>query len=100
MIEKNGTITDKQEEALEILQEECAEVIQVICKIERFGIDNYYPNTVLTNKDRLNEEVGDLLAMVDILIDQGILSGPDVINAKHAKGEKLKTWSNLFNDVL
>jgi hypothetical protein len=30
----------KTKEALDILQEECAEVIQAVSKISRFGLDN------------------------------------------------------------
>ena len=33
-------MNDKQKEALLILQEECAEVIQAACKISRFGVES------------------------------------------------------------
>jgi NTP pyrophosphatase (non-canonical NTP hydrolase) len=99
-IEKEGFVTADVDEALEILQEECAEVIQVICKIERFGIDSYYPETTISNHEKLTKEVGDLLAMVDILVDRGVLDTAEMITAKQAKTEKLKHWSNLFDDEL
>ena len=33
----------KEKEVLDILQEECAEVIQAVSKIRRFGISNLKP---------------------------------------------------------
>ena len=36
-------MNDKQKEALLILQEECAEVIQAACKISRFGTESRWP---------------------------------------------------------
>ena len=53
---------------MDILQEECAEVIQAVSKCSRFGIDNYKPGKPLTNREHLEEELGDLLAMVDIML--------------------------------
>ena len=58
----------KYEEILRITQEECAEVIQAISKISRFGIDNLKPGKPKTNREHLEEELGDLLAMIDILL--------------------------------
>ena len=51
---------EKLHETLIITQEECAEVIQVISKIMRFGLDE--------NDHRLESELGDLLCMVDLLM--------------------------------
>ncbi len=43
----------KQKEALDILQEECAEVIQAVSKISRFGLDNLKPGKPKTNREHL-----------------------------------------------
>jgi NTP pyrophosphatase (non-canonical NTP hydrolase) len=47
---------------LDILQEECAEVIQVISKIKRFGLDSYHPSDPdrLSNEVKLARELGDV----------------------------------------
>ena len=61
---------DKVKEILLITQEECAEVTQAISKVFRFGFDDCWPrgeDWVPTNKERLEEEVGDLLCMIDII---------------------------------
>jgi NTP pyrophosphatase (non-canonical NTP hydrolase) len=87
----------KTKEVMDILQEECAEVIQAVSKISRFGIDNYKPGKSKTNREHLAEELGDLLAMITLCQDFGIVDNNQVMIAKDAKIEKLKTWSNIFN---
>jgi len=82
------------DEALRILQEECAEVVQAVSKIFRFGMNDVYQGN--TNKERLEEEVGDLLCMIDILVERCVLSDSAVNGARKAKREKLKLWSNVI----
>jgi NTP pyrophosphatase (non-canonical NTP hydrolase) len=83
-------------EVMDILQEECAEVIQAVSKIRRFGIDNVKPGKPKTNRAHLEEELGDLYAMIDILQELDIVSWTNIEKAAEAKREKLKTWSNIF----
>jgi NTP pyrophosphatase (non-canonical NTP hydrolase) len=86
----------KIKEVMDILQEECAEVIQAVSKISRFGIDNLKPGKPKTNREHLEEELGDMLAMIDILKEKGIVSSTALDNAKYAKIEKLKKWSSIY----
>lgn len=90
---------DKQtKEVFCITQEECAEVTQAISKIFRFGFESKHPYTHKTNKQCLEEEVGDLLAMIDIMVEKCIISDSQVNLARKAKREKLKVWSSIeFN---
>ena len=44
---------NQEEEVMAILQEECAEVIQAISKINRFGMDNIKPGKPKTNRQHL-----------------------------------------------
>jgi len=87
-------------EVMDILQEECAEVIQAVSKISRFGLNNFKPGKPKTNREHLEEELGDMLAMIDILEEQGIVSRDNLNFAKAAKIEKLKKWSGIFNEVV
>jgi len=89
----------KENEIMDILQEECAEVIQAVSKVRRFGINNYKPGKPLTNREHLEEELGDLLAMVDIMLEQDIVAWGNLEVAKKAKIEKLRKWSNIFEKV-
>jgi NTP pyrophosphatase (non-canonical NTP hydrolase) len=84
-------------EVMDILQEECAEVIQAVSKISRFGLDNLKPGKPKTNREHLEEELGDMLAMIDILHSMDIVSYNNIERAQEAKIEKLKKWSNIQN---
>jgi NTP pyrophosphatase (non-canonical NTP hydrolase) len=85
-------------EILLIMQEECAEVTQAISKCFRFGLDNHKPGKPKTNREHLEEELGDLVAMITLLEMHGVISQHNIEKAKLAKFEKLKTWSNItFN---
>ena len=48
--------------------EECAELIQAICKAERFGWNNHHPKTPnISNERRVYEELADVkLACADL----------------------------------
>jgi len=88
----------KEKEVMDILQEECAEVIQAVSKISRFGLDNLKPGKPKTNREHLEEELGDLLAMIDILHEMDMVSWANLDAAKEAKIEKLKKWSNIYDN--
>jgi len=91
-------MNDKEIEVMNILQEECAEVIQAVSKINRFGLDNLKPGKPKTNREHLEEELGDLMAMIDILQSMDIVSYNNIEKAQTAKIEKLKQWSTIFTD--
>lgn len=84
-------------EILCITQEECAEVSQIVSKIFRFGWESTHPTSKVSNKERLEEEIGDLLAMVDIMVEKCLLSDSNLNTAKYLKREKLKNWSSITN---
>lgn len=86
----------KEKEVMDILQEECAEVIQAVSKISRFGIDNLKPGKPKTNREHLEEELGDMLAMIDIMLELSVISLDNLEIAKKAKVEKLKKWSSIY----
>jgi NTP pyrophosphatase (non-canonical NTP hydrolase) len=90
-------MNENNNEVMDITQEECAEVIQAISKIRRFGIDNAKPGTEYSNRAHLEEELGDVLAMVDILMINNVVSWANLHRAKRAKIEKLKKWSEIPN---
>lgn len=89
-------MNDETREVLLILQEECAEVTQAISKCFRFGPDQLKPGKERTNINMLEEEIGDLMAMVELLTDMNIgVTVEGIQQAKKNKFEKLKQWSNL-----
>jgi NTP pyrophosphatase (non-canonical NTP hydrolase) len=88
--------SEQIQEIMNILQEECAEVIQAISKINRFGLDNFKPGKPKTNKEHLEEELGDVLAMVDLLIENSVVSKLKLDEATAAKKIKLQKWSKIY----
>jgi NTP pyrophosphatase (non-canonical NTP hydrolase) len=90
-------MNEQNNEVMDILQEECAEVIQAVSKIRRFGLTNTKPGTSYTNRAHLEEELGDVLAMIDILLINNVVSWGNLHSAKRAKIDKLKKWSNIPN---
>jgi len=86
------------QEALDILQEECAEVIQEVSKVRRFGLDTLHYKTGIKHSTMLEMEVGDMLALIDILVEQGILDRDGLEVATENKKEKLKQWSGIFKE--
>jgi len=89
-------MNEQLKEVLLITQEECAEVTQAISKCFRFGLDNAKPGKPLTNAEHLEGEIGDLLAMIDLLKYYNVVSDEGLNIAKQAKIEKLKMWSNIY----
>ena len=94
---KEVDMDSQTKEVMDILQEECAEVIQAVSKISRFGLDNFKPGKPKTNREHLEEELGDMMAMIDILHSMDIVSYTNIEKAQTAKIEKLKKWSNIQN---
>lgn len=88
---------DQMMEALGILQEECAETVVVASKIRRFGLDTEYVRGEGTKRSALTQELGDILAMIGILVKQGILDQEELEYAAKLKIEKLKKYSTLQN---
>lgn len=91
---------EETEEILCILQEECAEVIQEVSKCIRFGPDQCYAREQdspdISNINRLQKELGDVVAMIDLLVKKDIgVTKSGITSAKHKKFAKLKQWSNI-----
>ena len=89
-------MNNQEREVMNILSQESAEVIQAVSKCHRFGLNNFKPGKPKTNCELFEEEIGDLLAMVDILLDIGVVDQVSLELAKKAKIEKLKQWSTIY----
>ena len=75
---------------LGILTEECAEVIQAVSKINRFGMENGWNG--VSNRQSLITEIGDVMAILQILVDETDINITenelmDAVKAKHKKLE-------------
>ena len=86
-------ITDLDREVMLITQEECAEVTQAISKVFRFGFLSEHNGR--NNREHLEEEIGDLMCMVDLMREANLINWDNVIDASEKKREKLRKWSNI-----
>ena len=85
---------DRREHLLTCLAEECAEVGQRVAKALRFGLAEVQAGQTLTNRQRIAEEYRDLVAVANILVEEGILAVQEMavlqkdVDAKRAKIER------------
>jgi NTP pyrophosphatase (non-canonical NTP hydrolase) len=79
-------------EVMAVLQEECAEVIQAVSKVNRFGLESEWEG--VSNKQSLITEIGDVIALIKVLIEETDIniSIDDVQLAVEAKLEKLEIF--------
>lgn len=79
-------------ELLDILVEECAEVIQATQKIKRFGKDERDPFTQIVNTNKLATEVGQLLHVISCVNAIDIYSYDTVKQGAEEKMEKMSKF--------
>lgn len=72
-------------EALALLTEECAEVVQAVGKILRHGVWSEHPESGIPNYSTLQREVGDLLAALRICEVEGLVDWGRAIRARDEK---------------
>ena len=87
------------QEIMLITQEECAEVTQAISKVFRFGFAGKYNGK--SNKESLEEELGDLECMIELLKQEFAVDRKKIEDAKIRKTQKLNTWSeNIKTEIV
>ena len=83
---------DARQELLVITMEECGELIHACSKTLRRG--ELYENS--DSEQKLKQEVGDVYAMIDLLVEWDVLSWEDIEKQRNIKRKKLKKWSDLI----
>ena len=78
---------DYNTELMLITMEECGELVEACSKAVRS--EDY---TI----DKLTEEAGDVLCLINLMIEKGILKERDLNNRIQTKRMKLMKWSNLL----
>lgn len=83
------------QQLMAITAEECGELTQVCMKIMR----KYTTLEEIQNdkyKDLLIEEAGDVLCMIELMVEHGVLTNDELGARVTVKRGKLATWSNLI----
>ena len=82
-------IKDNDDELMVITMEECGELIQACSKAMR---------TREYSSQQLTEEVGDVMCMVGLLMQYGLIDEEEVEERVNVKLAKLAKWSYLVDD--
>lgn len=90
--------TDREREILIILMEEAAEIIYAASKAIRFGFLDVQPGQGLTNKTRLSQEIGDLLGIMDLGVEEGVFRGDAINDKRRVKQSKLAKFMQTEPD--
>jgi NTP pyrophosphatase (non-canonical NTP hydrolase) len=77
----------KKEELMVITMEECGELIQECSKAIRMKD---------FDRDELKEELSDVMCMLELMVENGIISKKDLSNGVNVKKLKLMKWSKLL----
>ena len=82
---------NKLNELMSITAEECAELTQVCMKIVRFGFNNEYKD----KRPWLIEEAGDVLSMLNFMVENDLVTWEELEERADYKRNKLIKWSKL-----
>ena len=78
-----------KQQLLVILMEECGELTQAASKVARFGFE---PEKI----DELAKEAGDVLCMIDLMVEFGWVTREQLDNRIPIKRNKLKIYSDIL----
>ena len=85
---------NKLQELMVLTMEECGELTQRCSKIIR----KFDTLDEITEDQRVKllEEVGDVLCMIELMVEHGLLTNKELSARVNVKREKLEQWSNLI----
>jgi NTP pyrophosphatase (non-canonical NTP hydrolase) len=80
-----------------VTQEECAEVIQAISKCFRFGLSEQWNG--YTNQQALEEEIGQLKFMIDLLCYEWALDEESIAKAYDSKPQAYNKYKPYYEKL-
>ncbi|MCK5506182.1 MAG: hypothetical protein KAJ10_13540 [Thermodesulfovibrionia bacterium] len=91
----------RTEHLIMCLAEECAEVQKVASKVNRFGMEEVYSAYGITNNERLAIEFAELMAVAEMLEEQGFkpLSGDRLEKTKENKKKCVEQYLNYAKEI-
>jgi len=81
-------LTEAEAERLAILAEECGETVQAVTKILRHGFESW------NNKADLEREIGNILAIADLMISEGDVDEGEIHLSANNKVEALRHYTH------
>ena len=84
------TYSPKINEILDLLQEECGEVVQMVSRCRRFGLEE--------KREDLVKEIGDVALLIELLHAYQLFTDQELNQAKLNKATKLTKWSTIYEE--
>jgi NTP pyrophosphatase (non-canonical NTP hydrolase) len=85
---------DKITQMMVITMEECGELTQVCSKLLR---KRHTRNEISDEtKYKLTKEVADVMCMIELMKEEGLIEHHEIVKGIQEKRDKLKIWSNLI----
>ena len=78
----------KNQQLLICMMEECGELTQACSKVLRFGFEEKIEDVAT--------EAGDVLALIDLMVEYGWITQEQLDNRKPIKRNKLKIYSDIL----
>ena len=88
-----------ERERLALLTEELGEALQIIGKIQRHGYYSHHPAGGPSNRELLEQELGDIRAAMAMMTTAGDLSDVEIRDAAYAKLEKVQFYLHHPDNV-
>ena len=80
----------KVNEILDLLQEECGEVVTAVSKCRRFGLEE--------NREKLVQELADVSLLIELLHAHELYTHSELNSGKNLKAQKLNKYSTIYED--
>ncbi|UWZ84635.1 hypothetical protein [Occallatibacter riparius] len=87
-------LTPAEIERLALLAEECGEAVQAVCKVLRHGWESQSPYGGKTNRVALEREIGNVRAVVNLMLDEKDVRLGDVQAWQRAKRGQIVKWTH------
>jgi NTP pyrophosphatase (non-canonical NTP hydrolase) len=87
-----NNLTEAEAERLSVLMEECGEVIQIIGKIQRHGLESKHPKGGPTNRELLQTELGHVCYAMEMMENAKDINFDAVLESIEAKKENITPY--------
>ena len=85
---------DKITQLMVITMEECGELTQACSKVLRTMTQE--GDVRKDAQEKLIKEVGDVMCMIELMTEHGLVKHDDIVDGIERKREKLRRWSKLI----
>ena len=98
MADHFNNLTPAEAERLAILAEEAGEIVQIVMKALRHGLDFKHPEPGETNRSGIERELGDLNAICARMVEARDIHPALIKDYSDRKAGKLKRWTHHQDD--